>query len=383
MSRAFAVLRRTRHFAYGVAAGFTAHGLYLVYSLRPDVNFTQSSSGRGSFNEVARAEGLFMSKINLSDFSNQIDLPLPYVMIQRVVVFATVTFCRAFLSYGGKFMVIRDDNYANFLDKILNRESDQGILTVSNHRSLFDDPPILSSLLPYEIAIQPKYLRWNVCAQEYCFSRKDITGIFAAYCGVGQVLPIWRGGGVDQKQFLDFARHIAAGQWCHIFPEAGVYQLDIIGGRELSLKQNRGKGKLKWGVGKMIAHAPKPPVVIPFFHSGMHNVIPYDPVTRKSIDKLPFPRLGRHDVKVLFGQELFFDDLIDAHERKHGKLKRYTPSVVKTVEQNGKLVSVYDSSSDMQRYWISRDCDYELYHKITLRIEAALEGLNNSSKTLA
>lgn len=40
-----------------------------------------------------------------------------------------------------------------------------------------------------------------------------------------QVLPIERGGGVDQKLLLDFSRRLANGGWCHIFPEGKTVQV--------------------------------------------------------------------------------------------------------------------------------------------------------------
>ena len=43
-----------------------------------------------------------------------------------------------------------------------------------------------------------------------------------AYIGLGKTLPIWRGGGIDQKLLLDYARLVAAGEWCHVYPEAGT-----------------------------------------------------------------------------------------------------------------------------------------------------------------
>lgn len=41
-----------------------------------------------------------------------------------------------------------------------------------------------------------------------------------------QVLPIERGAGVDQKLLLDFSRRLAAGAWCHIFPEGKTVQVE-------------------------------------------------------------------------------------------------------------------------------------------------------------
>ena len=82
---------------------------------------------------------------------------------------------------------------------------------------------------------------------------------------------------------------LAAGEWCHLFPEAGVFQRPTLGGRR------NGKefeiGKLKWGVGKLIAHAPNKIIVIPFFHTGMETVIPQDQTTMKTIG-MPIPRPG-------------------------------------------------------------------------------------------
>ena len=40
-----------------------------------------------------------------------------------------------------------------------------------------------------------------------------------------QVLPIERGAGLDQKLLLNFSRKLAAGGWCHIFPEGKTVQV--------------------------------------------------------------------------------------------------------------------------------------------------------------
>lgn len=166
----------------------------------------------------------------------------------------------------------------------------------------------------------------------------------------------------------------------------------------------------------MIAHAPKTPIVIPFFHHGMETIMP--------VGKTPLPRPGK-TVSVRFGPELYFDDLIDEHEKKYGKIWKYTSNVdndgldenskVKQDElvelallnckidsnnsNNDKVINInkidkeiennfdtinhkYDINSDrnsFHKHWDSRPNDYKLYQKITLRIENALELLNHEN----
>ena len=135
------------------------------------------------------------------------DLPILYYISSQVVIFITSIMVRIFLIYGGEYKLIIDDNYYHFLKLVYDRHENNNnyndfktksgtseicsskhsyndfksdnssscsksrpLLTISNHRSLMDDPMILSSILPFWIAIQPKYNRYSVCAQEYCFN---------------------------------------------------------------------------------------------------------------------------------------------------------------------------------------------------------------------
>ena len=125
------------------------------------------------------------------------------------------------------------------------------------------------------------------------------------------------------------------------------------------------KGRLKWGVGKLIAHSPHRPVVIPIFHTGMEHVTPIDPATRKM--KWPFPIPGHH-VTVRVGDELNFDDLIEEHENRFGSLWKYN------------AYAADDSPGDVS-YWISSAEEMELYHKITRRIENALIKLSKTDSS--
>ncbi|KAL7555102.1 hypothetical protein ACHAWF_018728 [Thalassiosira exigua] len=316
----------------------------------------------------------------------------------------------------GKYEIEDDERYRRFLASVLGeRAPGQGMITVSNHRSLFDDPGVVSCLLPLPVAIQPKYNRWAICSQEYCYN-DALPGLVKGYIGAGQVLPICRGGGIDQKLLLDFGRHLACGEWCHMFPEGGVWQWEELGGRRrlppnatmgsssdfgdgsnddhgeegstlkvipATLQQKSlppsSVGKLKWGVGKLIAHAPVTPKVIPFAHHGMERLFPQDENNGKTkfrdnllASMLPAALGGdandKLHLRVRFGEEISFDDLIREHESKHGRLWKYCGKL--TAEEQ------YDRGEHAESFherWDSSSEERALYSKIVRRIEGRLD----------
>jgi monolysocardiolipin acyltransferase len=137
-------------------------------------------------------------------------------------------------------------------------------------------------------------------------------------------------------------------------------------------------GKLKWGVGKLIAHAPITPVVMPFAHVGMERLLPQDEYTGKTrfrenaLRSLLPTFLGGDDtdrlrVKVRFGEEVHFDDLIRDHETRYGRLWKY----------HGEDIDEYDIDDDRSRResWRSSEEERVLYGKIVRRIEGRLDAL--------
>lgn len=175
----------------------------------------------------------------------------------------------------------------------------------------------------------------------------------------GKTLPLCRGEGVDQPQLLQLARKgvgtlcngggtrddscsgygcqttgstkRSAG-WINIHSEAGIFQNEhALGGRHNGREAEI--GRLKWGAAKMIVHNPsyrnvstgdndgedRGPVVIPFYVSGMDTVTPLNE-HKRLIQPIPVPG---HTVKVRFGPELRFDDLIEEYERNEGKKLRH------------------------------------------------------------
>ncbi|CAM9389378.1 unnamed protein product [Ectocarpus fasciculatus] len=259
---------------------------------------------------------------------------------------------------GGNFEIVENENYRKFLHHVQHRDSRTALITVSNHRSVFDDPGLLSCLLPLPIALISRNIRWNICAEEVCFQN---NALLESFFTAGKTIPIFRGGGVNQQHLLDYARQAADGEWLHIFPEGAVTQLSELGGR--MSYQRDALGCLKWGVAKLIAHAPVKPIMVPYFHTGMDGVMPMDH-DRKLLTN--FPQLNQ-SISVVFGEELKFDDLIEEHERNYGPLWKYsTASNVK-----------FSGSGAEKGRWISEPSDFLLYNKITDRIELALNELNN------
>ena len=329
---------------------------------------------------------------------------------RSISIGATTLAIRLLMNTYGQYDIVQDECYESFIQTVLNRENDQGLITISNHRSLFDDPGIVSCLLPLHIAIQPKYNRWGICSQEYCFN-DALPGIVKGYIGAGQVLPIRRGAGINQKLLLDFGRHLASGEWCHIFPEGGVWQWEELGGRrqlpngvkcisssDFSRSSNHDsgsivipatknhkvlppsyKGKLKWGVGKLIAHAPITPKVIPFAHIGMERLLPQDEISGKTKVKKNFLKsllpsfLGgdandKLSIQIKFGEEITFDDLISQHEAKYGRLWKYSGKIdAEEQSEKGR------SGGGFHDKWDSSKAEKELYSNIAKRIEYRLE----------
>lgn len=57
-----------------------------------------------------------------------------------------------------------------------------------------------------------------------------LSAMMGVFHVTSKVLPIERGGGIDQKLLLDFSRRLAAGGWCHVFPEGKTVQVRSGGG---------------------------------------------------------------------------------------------------------------------------------------------------------
>jgi hypothetical protein len=94
----------------------------------------------------------------------------------------------------------------------------------------------------------------------------------------------------------------------------------------------------------------------------MENLLPQHPDTGKTGLKKDIFGGEKLSVKVRFGREIFFDDLIEEHEKIYGDLW--------VLDGKGKC--------SYSKGYISSKEERELYRKIALRIENEMEELTKS-----
>lgn len=154
----------------------------------------------------------------------------------------------------------------------------RGLLTFSNHVSLFDDPLVVSnfSLPRYES------IRWIAADAVNFFGSPLKAWIFTA----GKGVPIVRGSGLAQPGFAFLEDRLGEGAWVHVFPE---------GGRTRDPRALM-RHPFKPGIGRLMTEAR--PMALPFYHYGMHDILP---VASK------LPRRGK-TVRVLFGDPIDCND---------------------------------------------------------------------------
>ena len=150
-------------------------------------------------------------------------------------------------------------------DAIEHRNSDIGLLTVSNHHSMLDDPLLLSSILPPRIFLRPSLMRVGWCSSDICFQ----SFAFARFCEMGKTRPIMRLSGLGQPYLKDAANLLSAGKWIHLFPQGRVCQHSEVRGDS---------GYFKRGCGKILAttyaQTGRLPMIIPIYHEGMGDILP-------------------------------------------------------------------------------------------------------------
>lgn len=76
-----------------------------------------------------------------------------------------VSLFKIILTVLNKFTVIRRKDLFRNID---NRPKSQGLLTISNHQSIQDDPGLFAAMLPFT-RLRSKKLRWVLCTEDVFF----------------------------------------------------------------------------------------------------------------------------------------------------------------------------------------------------------------------
>ncbi|GAA5969231.1 hypothetical protein JCM11641_007518 [Rhodosporidiobolus odoratus] len=201
-------------------------------------------------------------------------------------------FSKLFLKAGTRS--VRVEGLPAFLDAL---QSERGVLTVSNHISVVDEP-FTWGVLPLQNFLNSRTLRWTLGASDVMFNGKWDRWFFEK----GQVIETFRGKGIYQKAIDESVEKLDAGQWVHMYPEGRIKQETL---HELR--------RLKWGVSRMLMECERPPLIIPIFLRGFEQVMDEPRVWPRYL-----PNFGK-DITILFGQPLnhVVDPLVDAYRAKY------------------------------------------------------------------
>ncbi|KAH8688043.1 hypothetical protein GQ44DRAFT_720804 [Phaeosphaeriaceae sp. PMI808] len=264
--------------------------------------------------------------------------------------------CKGFLKGFSKVETHGMDNFLKLLDQRYDVEGRQkGLITVSNHISVMDDP-ILWGILPLSYLFNPDNLRWGLGSYDLCFTNKGLSTFFT----FGQVLPTHRSahsqfGGPFQPTITQAIRLLSRGPfmsqrdgsgkpitslkspdlidpfsdghltfsttgedtfpspsaylsrrhaWIHIFPEGMIHQTE-----------HRIMRYFKWGVSRLILESDPIPDIVPIFIEGFDDIM-HETRTFPRFIPRPFK-----NVRVTFGEKLdaeeVFGDLRKRWQQMH------------------------------------------------------------------
>ncbi|KAF6804649.1 acyltransferase [Colletotrichum sojae] len=281
---------------------------------------------------------------------------LPWRIASTTVMTLTGALSRAFLFGFNDVKTEGLDHFLEVLDKRRAGPPERGLITVSNHISVLDDP-LMWGVLPLKYNSSPANSRWGLGAHDICFKNSFFTSFFS----LGQVLPTYRMlhsayGGLFQPTMSQAIRILSdpgavyppksnfrAGAneifsspayyasnrnaWIHVFPEGCVHQ-----------HPHRTLRYFKWGVARLILESDPAPQLVPIFIDGFQNLMPEDRPWPRFL-----PRVGAN-VRVIYG------DAVDVDEAFAEQRSRWRQMVKKQEEAAGRPVAMGDIPEALKRH---------------------------------
>eukprot|EP00466_Bigelowiella_natans_P021411 jgi/Bigna1/53559/estExt_Genewise1Plus.C_210051 len=215
-----------------------------------------------------------------------------YAKFCQAAVFGILgTTSYVFMHYLNDTKITNNQQLTDAVYKRNKKFEGRGLITVSNHVSAFDDPLLPSAMWSIPRFLSPKELRYVFCLTDRCFNKWWKGRMLTS----AKVVPVERGAGLDQFAMRYARQKLEHGDWIHLYPE-GTRSRD--GGKTVR--------PFKIGVGKLVLDSTVPPAVIPFYHTGMHKVLP---VKAKSL------RTG-NQIHIMVGDPIFFDKAIEDHRKR-------------------------------------------------------------------
>ncbi|CAF0800627.1 unnamed protein product [Brachionus calyciflorus] len=250
----------------------------------------------------------------MNDWSVSTKFSKKWRLTSSVVSFLVGCTSRLFAKHLNKTKVVHLENFNNV---IYNRPKEKPLITVCNHYSCCDDPVVFGAILPFSTYLSPQkpHLRWSLAAREVCFSKPWHSLLFR----LGKVLPIDRGHGVYQPVMNQILEELEKGDWLHIFPEGKV-------------NETKEHIRLKWGVGRLVADSKVTPIVLPFYHYGLDDILP---------NRKPYvPQIGQK-ATIVFGKPIYFDDMLKELREKKLSSIEIRKKITDKIEEEYYLLKEY------------------------------------------
>ncbi|KAI5362157.1 Putative phospholipid/glycerol acyltransferase [Septoria linicola] len=279
---------------------------------------------------------------------------LPWRITSSATLGTVGFLCRSFLFALNRTEVHGLDRFLTILDE---REDEQertrGLVTVSNHVSVLDDP-LIWGVLPHRYFWKPNNMRWSMGSYDICFT----NGFLSAFFSYGNTLPTHRSahskfGGLFQPTMTESIRLLSdphhgrqistsidsvpssipssdpfssaqlsytttgydtfpapsawpyrRHSWVHIFPEGMIHQHPA-----------RVMRYFKWGIARLILESDPCPDVVPIWIDGPQHVMDNERTFPRFL-----PRVGK-DVTVAFGEKVNRELLLEPFRERWRKLK--------------------------------------------------------------